>query len=99
VRLKSSPRVTRGLAMRSTVFIGALGFGVLVGSFLLTLWLTAPGTPPANQAEPPLAAEILATYLVSDERSGLQVPADGCWRGCKRILFLFFVAVTAHCIH
>jgi hypothetical protein len=54
--------------MRNTVLIGVLGIGVLVGSFLLTVWLTEPETPPANKAEPPLAAEILATYLISDER-------------------------------
>jgi hypothetical protein len=63
-----SPRTTiaRGSAM---IFVAVLGISALVGSFLLTLWLTAPGTPPANKAEPPsLAVEVLAAHLVPDER-------------------------------
>jgi len=51
------------------IFVAVLGIGALVSSFLLTLWLTAPGTLPANKAEPPtLEAQVLAGYLVPDER-------------------------------
>jgi hypothetical protein len=32
--------------MRSSYFIGIIGAGALVGSLLITLWLTEPITPP-----------------------------------------------------
>jgi hypothetical protein len=55
--------------MRNNIFVAILGIGALAGSFLLTLWLTAPAMRPANEAEPRnLAAATLAAYLVPDER-------------------------------
>jgi hypothetical protein len=64
--MSPSTTIARGSAM---IFVAVLGITALVSSFFLTLWLTAPGMPPANKAEPPsLAAEILAAYLVPDER-------------------------------
>jgi len=52
----------------SKYYLGILGAGVLIGSFLLTLWITAPATPPDIKSEPlTVNAEIFATYLVPDE--------------------------------
>src|SRR5262249_40493585 len=45
--------------------LGILGAATLVGSFLITLWLTAPAT--LSDTKPPrlsVSAEIFATYLV-----------------------------------
>jgi hypothetical protein len=45
------------------------GLGVLIGSFILTLWLTAPTTPIAHEPEPAnMSAAVLAAYLVPNER-------------------------------
>jgi hypothetical protein len=47
--------------------LGILGAATLVGSFLITLWLTAPAT--LSDTKPPrlsVSAEIFATYLVPD---------------------------------
>jgi hypothetical protein len=52
--------------MRGTFFVAIFGICALVGSFLLTMWLTAPAPP--QQAEPGnLAAATLAGYLVPNE--------------------------------
>ena len=52
--------------MRGIFFVAILGIGALVGSFLLTMWLTAPAPP--QQSEPGnLAAATLAGYLVPNE--------------------------------
>jgi hypothetical protein len=48
--------------------LGILGACALVGSFLFTLWLTAPATLPDSQRPRlSLSTEIFATYLVPDE--------------------------------
>jgi hypothetical protein len=49
-------------------YVGILGAGALVGSFLLTLWLTASASPPDIKSAPlTVNAEIFATYQVPDE--------------------------------
>jgi hypothetical protein len=49
-------------------YLGVLGAGVLVGSFLTTLWLTEPTTPPdIKPALPSIKSDILAASLVRDE--------------------------------
>jgi hypothetical protein len=51
-----------------TFYLGLLGAGVLVGSFLTTLWLTEPTTPPDIQpALPSIKSDIFAASLVRDE--------------------------------
>jgi hypothetical protein len=51
-----------------TFYLGLLGAGVLVGSFLTTLWLTEPTTPPDIQpAVPSIKSDIFAASLVRDE--------------------------------
>ena len=55
--------------MRTTISVGIVGLGVLIGSFVLTLWLSAPTTPTAHEPEPAnLSAEVLAAYLIPNER-------------------------------
>jgi len=55
-------------------YFGILGAAALVGSFLITLWLTAPATPPAPAPPPdiksaPLSLNVgvFAAHLVPDE--------------------------------
>ena len=57
------------LNMRAIVSVGIGGLGVLIGSFVLTLWLTAPITPIAHEPEPAnMSAAVLAAYLIPNER-------------------------------
>jgi hypothetical protein len=49
-------------------YLGILGASVLVGSFLITLWLTAPTTlPDIKPALPSIKSDVFAAYLVPDE--------------------------------
>lgn|SRR5262245_25771182 len=64
-----------------TFYLGVLGAGVLVGSFLITLWLTEPTTPPDIKPAPPsIKSDIFAAYLVRDERT---LPAAANAAGLK----------------
>jgi hypothetical protein len=55
--------------MRTTVSVGIVGLGVLISSFILTLWLTAPAAPIAHEPEPAnMSAAVLAAYLIPNER-------------------------------
>jgi hypothetical protein len=64
-----------------TFYLGVLGAGVLVGSFLITLWLTEPTTPPDIKPAPPsIKSDIFAANLVRDERT---LPAAANAAGLK----------------
>jgi hypothetical protein len=49
-------------------YVGILGASVLVGSSLITLWLTTPTTlPDSNPAPWSIKSDVFAAYLVPDE--------------------------------
>ena len=54
--------------MRTSYVPWVVGAGVLIGSFLITLWLTEPITGPNLGSAPPnKGAEVLAAHLVPNE--------------------------------